>query len=707
MQPASTTGSLLVHAVWGDDKQPAIGIEVSVHRSGVDALFDEPKGRSDATGSVLFEGMAPGNVYPSIRRADNGGHQKAVIVAGQRTEVTLEAEMGMNAKGRVVDTDGAPVADADIVVSGWGGGETQTLGQSGPDGTFLLRAVGTHCHIGARKAGFVPSSMRQFTAADGSTVDFTIAMTRGGVSLAGVVLDPNDRPVAGAVVRAGEREQKNHKLPDGANAMAPQAEQLRTDDAGRFRFVSVVPGTVPVAARARGLAPWHGDIEVRAGRAETLTIRLQAGVTVFGTVRDAAGTPLGKIDVEAGDYQHLGHRSVSTAADGTYRIDGLATGKLTVSAADDRRGKASESFEVVAGQKLRWDPVLSAGLQVRGRVLDQDGRPIASVMVEGQLERGSRDNHWHGMENTDADGRFALNNCKEGSKIRLSFKRKSMFPELVMPGVLPTAEEIVVRLQKEAWVHIQGTVLGPDGEVLPNVHISPYMINSYSGSPAETADGKTGSFRYGPYPPGTYSMRLAADGFPEIRLPERTLGPDEVWDVGILKFQRGGTLAVQLVAGTALPAKGTLTIFDAEGTQVDRLDTSNGAGRSSPLVPGDYALLVGSETIASALHAFTIRAGHETRLDIPVQTGIATAIEFTLPEGVEPRGSVFVVLRSTQGVVVWRGRAWGRAGKIVASPALTPGDYKIEATCEDLRANGTIAVAAPGPATATVPLRKP
>jgi hypothetical protein len=272
--------------------------------------------------------------------------------------------------------------------------------------------------------------------------------------------------------------------------------------------------------------------------------------------------------------------------------------------------------------------------------------------------------------------------------------------------VRPTAEELVVRLPKEAWVHIKGTVLGPDGEVLPNVHVSPSMKVGYSGSPAETVDSKTGSFRYGPYPPGTYSLRFAADGYPTIRLPDRTLGPDEEWDTGTVKFERGGTLAVQLVAGTELPAKPTLTIYDAEGVHVDRLETSNGAGRSCPLVPGNYVLQVAGEKLACSSHAFEIRAGQETRVDIPVRTGIATTIDFSFPDGAEPLRSVTLVLRDPQHVVVWRGSAWGHGGRVGVSLTLAPGDYTIEATCEDLHASGTLAVA-PGRAEMTLALRKP
>lgn len=74
--------------------------------------------------------------------------------------------------------------------------------------------------------------------------------------------------------------------------MAPQCEYVRTDERGRFLFASVVPGSLPVAARAQGQAPWQGTVDVVAGRPEELTIRLQRGVTLFGTARDEAGLTL-------------------------------------------------------------------------------------------------------------------------------------------------------------------------------------------------------------------------------------------------------------------------------------------------------------------------------------------------------------------------------------------------------------------------------
>src|SRR5439155_11142685 len=176
LPPRPNTGSLLLHVIWGDDKKPAPGVLLSLYREGADPLFEEPYATSDEQGTLRFVELKPGNVYAQVHRGDQSWGEAIVIAAGKETESTVEVASGMDCKGLVVDGRERPVADAEVLVAGWAGGQALPLARTAPDGTFELRAIGTHCHIGARAPGYAASRLRQFTAGKGAKVELRIVL---------------------------------------------------------------------------------------------------------------------------------------------------------------------------------------------------------------------------------------------------------------------------------------------------------------------------------------------------------------------------------------------------------------------------------------------------------------------------------------------------------------------------------------------------
>ncbi len=691
---AATTATLFVRVVWQSDKSPAADIEVYLSRSGAEPQF-APRARTDAEGRVAFLALEPGVVRPNAGRSMQRGRAERIeLAAGQVHEAVVELPPGIAISGCVVDDAGAPVADADVVAADWGGGSTEVVGRTAADGTFAVRGVAPVGHYGARKRGHVPSSLRTITAEAGAAVEFEVVLPRGGGELAGTVFGPDGRPVEGALVRAGSSEQNNHKLPDGASAMAPQPELVRTDAAGRFSFASVVPGVLPLAVWSLGLAPWSQDVEVVAGRTSEVAVHLVAGATLHGTVKSADGEPVAAADVSIGDHRQLGRRYLDTASDGTFRVEGLPLGaqKVTVRHAD--HGVAEATIEFVAGETRLWDVALDPGEVVKGRVLDSEGKPVANVIVEAQLDPWRAGDRWFGNASVGADGRFALKNCLPGRTIRITFRRK-MFTELAVRDVLPGAEERTFQLPEEHWVHIEGTARGPDGEVIAGVQLSPHLDSDNSGTPVETVDPQTGAFRLGPYPPGPYSLRLAATGYPTIRL-RRTLAPDATWDLGEVRFQPGGTLALHLVATDGVSVDEVrVNLYGADGEWLTSLPVAAGTGRSEPLLPGDYTLVFTGE-IAAQHVPFTIRAGVQTQLDVRVARGSKVTVNCAPPAGEPPR-SIPVVVTNDAGVV-WRGSLWRRGEVFTTTLPLAAGTYTVRAQLGDLAAQQRVVItAAPAP----------
>jgi hypothetical protein len=584
---------------------------------------------------------------------------------------------------------------------------------SAADGTFAMRGLATTCHIGARKRGYKPSSMRMFTTKQGAEVDFAIVLEQGGGAITGTVYGPDGEPVVAAELQVGAHEQNIHQLPDGARAMGPQPELLRTDERGCFEVASVVSGSVPVAVRAAGLAPWQGDVTVDAGATSELNVHLQSGAILLGVAKNERGKPLSGVEVRVGAGNEFLRTGTESGADGAFRLEGLGVGVVEVMARAGEQGSAKAALRLVAGAEHRWDPVISTGLVLRGRVLDHEGKPVTTASLEATLDLWHPgEPWWYGNADTDEEGRFVFANCLPGRAIKISVRRRSYFPEATIERFVVGDEELLVRLPAPAWVHLKGFILGPEGEVVSNINILPSRGEG-GGSPVETVDPETGAFMLGPYPPGHYRVSISADGFASLRL-ERTLAASETWDAGSLRLQRGGTLALQVVSEAVATASQRAIVYDLAGNYVTDVKLTEGGGRSEPLAAGDYELLVRGDG-GSKVMPFAIRTGIETKLDVPVVAGEKVGLRCLLPKDASGSDSVSIVVRDQNKLTAWRSSAWAREE---ASPGATPaqpsnvasatiwlprGNYVIEATWRDHTAQASLQVS--GPTTSTLELQ--
>jgi hypothetical protein len=268
-----------------------------------------------------------------------------------------------------------------------------------------------------------------------------------------------------------------------------------------------------------------------------------------------------------------------------------------------------------------------------------------------------------------------------------------MFPELVLHGIVPGPDELVLHLPKEAWVYIQGKVLGPDDKPLPNVHVSPSRSGA-GGSPAETADPATGAFRYGPYPPGEYQLTLRADSFPRIQVGKRVLAPDEVWDVGTLRFQAGGSLLVYLTRADGKPPGEHcwIQVLDPQGEHVEQIDVQDGVGRAGPFASGSYLLQIHGTELACRQQQVEVQAGQELRVDLQAQSGLPAEIECSFSRTPDSNAGVQIAVTDAAGVRVLNSVAWSQEGPPRLTLALSPGTYRVNATQGALHGSGVLVV---------------
>ena len=152
------------------------------------------------------------------------------------------------------------------------------------------------------------------------------------MSYRGRVVDEHDAPVAGAEVRIlGE---------PGSDAIVPLRDRFTSGPDGGFSFAA--PEDVVLEARKAGFAPARGRVDYTVRVTGQLTLRLTRPsgglLAIQGIVEDSAGTPLPGASVTAQARASRDATVVRTAADGTFKLDGLEAGSWRLVA--ERAGSA-------------------------------------------------------------------------------------------------------------------------------------------------------------------------------------------------------------------------------------------------------------------------------------------------------------------------------------------------------------------------------
>jgi hypothetical protein len=350
---------------------------------------------TDAEGAYAFEGVPPGDLMVVVRggpaRVGGGGAVSLPGPGAARCDVSVEAAMATTLLGRVCDKEtGAPLEGA--AVSARGGDTTRT----DRDGAFRLEVAPGWTRLDVVAEGRPPTEKTVRARDARAAVDVPVPRY---VTLGGLVLGPDDRPVPGARVLWIGRD-------------GPSAEQV-TDEDGAFTIGGVVPGDPgAVQAWAKGFAT--AEARPADGR---VVVRLDAGGRIEGRAFGPDGGPAAGVAVmllpggwtaeESEDDMDIAERRVTrTDAEGRYAIEDLPSGGAWVFAVPDDPSLAPASVRAVVSEAAAGaapDLILDRGRTVKGEVTDAEGRPLAGATVRVISElRGAE-------AVTGARGEFVLN----------------------------------------------------------------------------------------------------------------------------------------------------------------------------------------------------------------------------------------------------------------------------------------------------------
>ena len=260
----------------------------------------------------------------------------------------------------------------------------------------------------------------------------------------------------------------------------------------RFDFLQTFAGGTVRAPEAK-------KFTVAAGSSVTANINAIAGAVVKGKVVDAKGRPAKGVSVYASNTTRAGWGDATTDSKGNYRISGLATGKVSVSAYS---ANASGEKTVTAKQ----------GSAKTAKTIKLKSQPLGTITgtVKGLKKT---DSVW--LYNTKSKYSFMI--AAPGTK---TFKVKQKVEpgtyRLVVGGTNKASKAVTVKAKKTSKAgtltapskrtKVSGTVKGSNGKVLAEASV--WVDDSYGTSAGTATTSAKGKYSISGVTSGKYTVSV-------------------------------------------------------------------------------------------------------------------------------------------------------------------------------------------------------
>lgn len=596
--------------------------------------------------------------------------------------------------GIVQDERGAPVAGVKVSASldglAFGMSSSTTTDAAGKftvgklrSGTWALRTA---------SGSFLPT-VEEFTVGVGERRADLVLVVKPGQAISGQVVDDRGLPVAGLKVGSKRKEARG-----GLDIERFTPDEAAVTDRGGYFTLAGLQGET---ATVRAFGPGHSaaiarDVPVGTGN---LVLRVERLAVVEGLLTGTDGAPLAGSQVvavpddgRAGGGRQVeftfdevdglplggGRATAKTAADGTFRIEGVRPGTVAVRAEGDahRPARVGGVQVLPAGHVKGVRLIADAGASARVLVEDEQGKPVAGATVRvdppspqgfepgGNFVRARRvavesedgavviAGEMLGSAVTDAQGIATVRGLPAGN-----VELRAEHPEFAKAGPVPVALPKVGTVEAKLALRTPGfadvRTFGVDGEIAAGCQFrieGPGAAGPEEGGRLNTSDDK-GFAHVGPLEPGEYTavlVRVAggtriggavfvmggADGGAIAASQQRfTVVAGQTANVELRRPQL--TKLFGAVTGVDGPAAGCEIALEAEGGGVPGVpDLSGlGGGRSvtaaadgtyaiDDVEPGRYMLRFGKPgQIVKASLPVEVAGAREQRQDLVLRTG--------------------------------------------------------------------------------------
>ncbi len=630
--------------------------------------------------TIAVEGPAP-----FMLRADADGFAAArLLEVGGSEPATLRLATGWALTGQVLHrTTGKPLAGVEVEArprTGGGFGDREhpdrlvERAESDDGGRFRIGDLEADTYdVVATAEGYTRATLPRIEVGlDSESPRPVYLYLEPGVTLRGRVVDAQGTAVSGVTVHVRPERLDMNRIRRWARTGDLDA---KTGDDGSFTIRGAPPApSYQLEAGHDDYAPaWLTGIEVKAGSGSPeLTIRLDRGTSLTAQLV-ADGRPFeGELSAVL-TYTDKGGGQFKPRVSREGKHVELEQGRVTI--ANLPPGKASlslrpDGFEAIEREGLTLpeerplelgEILLETGLRITGKVLGEDGRPLADASVEitamgaGRFARSSA--------KTAADGGFVA-----GGLEQLAYTVTASaegYGKATREDVEPDGDPLVLELARAGAIRgrvlagdppqpLRGFSVTPQGKATPGV---PFQMQAALQARARLSYNEpAGEFRVDGLTGDTYSLKIEATGHVASRVEKVTVTPGQTADVGDVVLERGVTLHGSVTerdggrpiggASVSLEEPGLFNVgafmnFD----RASEITGPDGKFMLSGLAPGRHTVKVEHESFSPGKSEVEIAAGIPPA-PLVVELGHGGAIEGTYrdPDGKPVNGGMVIAM---------------------------------------------------------------
>lgn len=723
-EPKDSAGGAFQVRVFFSNGEPAFPL-----RGGLEKMSDSltRKGHlmnlsTDEEGFLRGDAIPPGDYCLMIDRS-----RAAVVLpirAGETAEMKLDLPAGADCKGTVLDSRGAPVEGAKILLASdaWWQDFGVVVAETDARGEFRVGDLTRGGFLGARAPGFAPSSMVSLDGQSARTLTPELVLSEEGARVIGTVTHHDGTPVKGATIVIERPESRRGMTRERTLEFIPPCPTwAHTDEQGRFEAFSLTPGKSEILIAQENLSALRKRTEFVPG----LNLRdyvLPEPARLQGTVNTPRGTPLSNATVTVIDTATCAFRrpfETETDEEGLFSIGELAPGKIRLKISHER-GTFRSDLRAGPGEVVTRDIVLEGSLRLTGRLSSEEGHPLTGWTIRTWAPYSNHEKRSRSATPQHEEGLVKINGAQDWTKTTAWMRGTecctgttdemgvfsvsvphdllhtiqvfqpapvSSIPCLEVRDLRPSSSPIEIRVLHDSLptAAITGRVLDPSGNPVTDsrLWIEPENLKFL---PTSLDLEPSGEFNCGPLPESRYSLILESP-VTTARGPSRFVFLETVdleaeprVDLGTVRLSKPGALRARFNFAETDPLH--VPFFEVgDGKSsffVPCVLGEEGVVECDRLSPGDYVLCVRSghmSEVASTVVPFRIDSGKTTEVQLVLQRGTRCQLEFR-PGPDAPQFSLFTSLRifGEGGEPVFLGQ-----DRSIEGFCLLPGTYRAEA----------------------------